>query len=99
MDMDSVKGNMEEMKDKMDQLTRDITNMLAREVRLIKVRLLPCLPLHPGMVALYKDLLLTSKGEKPKMVPFTLNGLSQPLFTMGYSVPYKYQFCKATMWI
>ncbi|KAI5395962.1 hypothetical protein KIW84_062237 [Lathyrus oleraceus] len=31
VDMDSIKGNMEEMKDKMDQLTRSITNMLARE--------------------------------------------------------------------
>lgn len=32
VDMDSVKGNVEEMKDKMDQLTRAIINMLAREV-------------------------------------------------------------------
>lgn len=30
--MDSVKGNMKEMKDKSDQLTRVITNMMAREV-------------------------------------------------------------------
>lgn len=29
--MDSVKGNMEEIKDKMNQLTRAITNILARE--------------------------------------------------------------------
>lgn len=34
--MDSVKENMEEMKDKMDQLTRAITNMLAREVEIDK---------------------------------------------------------------
>lgn len=31
--MDSVKGNMEEMKDKIDHLTRVITNMIDREVR------------------------------------------------------------------
>lgn len=32
-DMDSVKRNMEEMKDKIDQLTRVITNMMAREAK------------------------------------------------------------------
>lgn len=31
-DMDSVKGNMEEMKDKIDQLTRVIINMMEKEV-------------------------------------------------------------------
>lgn len=35
-DMDSVKGNMEEMKDKMDELTKAITNMMAREVEVDK---------------------------------------------------------------
>ncbi|KAI5436094.1 hypothetical protein KIW84_022514 [Lathyrus oleraceus] len=38
VDMDSFKGNMEEMKHKMDQLTRAITNMLAREVETDKRR-------------------------------------------------------------
>lgn len=37
-DTDSVKGNMEEMKDKMDQLTRAITNMMARKAEADKRR-------------------------------------------------------------
>lgn len=39
VDMDSVKGNMEEFKDKMDQLTRAITNMMAREAEIDKRKL------------------------------------------------------------
>lgn len=32
-DMDTVKGNMKEMKDKIDQLTRAVTNIMAREAK------------------------------------------------------------------
>ncbi|XP_050920293.1 uncharacterized protein LOC127137930 [Lathyrus oleraceus] len=84
--MDSVKGNMEEMKDKMDQLTRAITNMLARETETDKRKATSTSTPQPGDVMLYKGLLLQWGGAKddafhPKGSTLTLahNGASHPV--------------------
>lgn len=89
-----VKANMEEMKDKMDKLTRAITTMFTRNAEIDKRKATSMFTPYLGMEILYKDLLLTFKGVNLRMVLFILKGLSQPLFIIGHLVPYKYQFSR-----